>query len=393
MSYPEVILKHGRDASLKRNHHWIFSGGIQKINGHPKEGDVIQVISNANETLGYGHYNDSTISVRILQFGSKPWSDDFWYEKIKEAYGLRDRLDLINNSNTNAYRLVHGEGDGMPGLIIDIYGSHAVIQCHSLGMYNNIGKISDALQKLYGDRLITIYNKSKESIDQSSNPIENNFLLGDTTETIILEHGYSFKVNWVTGQKTGFFLDQRENRKQVGTLCKGKSVLNLFSYSGGFSIYALQGDASSVDSVDVSNKAIDLTDLNVALLKENKIPHQSHAMDVNKFLAECATYDIIVCDPPAFAKSLNKRHQALIGYKNLNAKVIKKVKSGGLLFTFSCSQVMDRELFQQTILAAALDSNRKVKILQHLSQGPDHPTNIYHPEGSYLKGLLLYIED
>ncbi|MEO5583146.1 MAG: class I SAM-dependent rRNA methyltransferase [Saprospiraceae bacterium] len=393
MEYPVVILKQGRDASLRRNHHWIFSGGIQKINGNPKEGDLVQITSTSTEILGYGHYNDSTISIRILQFGSQLWSDDFWHEKLNEAYGLRNRLDLIKNSNTNAYRLVHGEGDGMPGLIIDIYGSHAVIQCHSLGMYKNITLIADALKKIYGNQLITIYNKSKEAIDQLSHLAENNFLHGDTSETIILEHGHSFIVNWVTGQKTGFFLDQRENRKQVGAICKGKSVLNLFSYSGGFSIYALEGEASSVDSVDVSNKAIELTDMNVALLKANKIPHQSHAVDVNKFLAECNMYDMIICDPPAFAKSLNKRHQALIGYKNLNAKVIKKVNSGGLLFTFSCSQVMDRELFQQTILAAALESNRKVKILQHLSQGPDHPTNIYHPEGSYLKGLMLYIED
>ena len=252
--------------------------------------------------------------------------------------------------------------------------------------------IADALKNIYGDTLKTIYNKSKESLGQENKPSENNFLLGDAEETTILEYGHSFKVNWVTGQKTGFFIDQRENRKLVGGYSSGKSILNLFCYSGGFSVYALHQGALSVDSVDVSAKAIELTDLNIGLLDDSHPPHHSHATDVNKFLAECAMYDVIVCDPPAFAKSINKRHQALIGYKNLNAKVIKKVKSGGLLFTFSCSQVMDREMFQQTILAAALESNRKVKILQHLGQGPDHPINIYHPEGEYLKGLVLYVE-
>ena len=393
MEYPAIILNHGRDASLKRNHHWIFSGGIHKIIGAPNEGDLVKIISASNEILGYGQYSESNIAVRILQFGSDPWTDDFWNKKLIEGYRLRERLDLINNPLTNSYRLIHGEGDGLPGLIIDIYHDTAVIQCHTQGMLRNVQLISNALIEIYGNRLTCIYNKSNESLGLDSGESKNSWLLGDRSENTIQENGYSFKVNWVTGQKTGFFIDQRENRKLLGDYCHGKSVLNLFCYSGGFSMYALNNHATNVDSVDVSAKAIDLTNDNVNLILNNSIPHQSHCIGVNEYLQQCDPYDIIICDPPAFAKSINKRHQALIGYKNLNAKVIRKVKSGGLLFTFSCSQVMDRELFQQTILAAALESNRKVKIIEHLSQGPDHPTNLYHPEGSYLKGLLLYIED
>lgn len=393
MNLPAIILKPGRDASLRRNHHWIFSGGIQKTAGTPKEGDLVIIQSSNGERLGFGHFSDSNISVRVLQFGTQDWTDEFWSQTILAAFRLRAAIGLTDDPKTDAYRLVHGEGDGLPGLIIDLYGVHAVIQCHTMGMYQVREKIAEALVSVFEGKLKTIYNKSKESLGQQSSVIENEFFLGETQETLIIEHGYRFKVNWVIGQKTGFFLDQRANRKIVSELCHGKSVLNLFSYSGGFSIYALESGAIEVVSVDVSAKAIELTEDNVALIRNTGVTHQSYCQNVNEYIRDCDLFDIIICDPPAFAKSLNKRHQALIGYKNLNAKVLKKVKSGGLLFTFSCSQVMDRELFQQTILAAALDSNRKVKILQHLSQGPDHPTNIYHPEGSYLKGLLLYIED
>lgn len=393
MEYAVIVLKQGRDASIKRNHHWIFSGGIQKITGSPKEGDLVQIINSNQEICGYGHYSDSNISVRVLQLGDGAWQDDFWLIKIQEAFRMRQRLGLTENPLTNAFRLIHGEGDGLPGLIIDVYADAAVIQCHTLGMYKSIQAISNALLNTFRGSLAVIYNKSIESLGNDKGNIINHWLVGDKAETIVHENGHAFKVNWVTGQKTGFFIDQRENRYLLGRLCQGKSVLNLFCYSGGFSVYALEHQAALVHSVDVSAKAIELTDSNVSLIGNVNERHASYAMDVNKFLAESGTYDIVICDPPAFAKSLNKRHQALIGYKNLNAKVIKKVRSGGLLLTFSCSQVMDRELFQQTILAAALESNRKIKILNHLSQGPDHPTNIYHPEGSYLKGLLLYIED
>jgi len=393
MTQPSVVLQAGREASLKRNHHWIFSGAIKQTLDQPREGDLVRILSSHQDLLGYGHYSPSNITVRILQFGPQDFTPNFWFEKLSAAWRLRNALELTSSESTNTYRLVHGEGDGLPGLIIDLYGQHAVIQCHTLGMLHNIQFIADALKELYGSKLETIYNKSKESLVQSASSLENGFLMGHQTETVVRENNHSFWVNWVTGQKTGFFLDQRENRQLLGSMCKGKSVLNLFSYTGGFSIYALSNGAAQVDSVDVSSTAVDLLNRNISIIKSETIRHQSFLRPVNDFIQDCDTYDIIICDPPAFAKSLNKRHQALIGYKNLNAKVLRKVKSGGFLFTFSCSQVMDRELFQQTILAAALETGRKVKILQHLSQGPDHPINIYHPEGSYLKGLLLYVED
>jgi len=393
MPQPSIILQTGREASLKRNHHWIFSGAIKQTLDQPKEGDLVRILSSRQELLGYGHYSPSNISVRILQFGDQEFSTNFWFEQLSAAYRLRNALHLTSSAITTTYRLVHGEGDGLPGLIIDIYGHHAVIQCHTIGMLQNIQFIAEALKNLYGPKLETIYNKSKESLGQTASSLENSFLWGHQSETVVTEHAHSFLVNWTTGQKTGFFLDQRENRLLVGSMSKGKSVLNLFSYTGGFSIYALVNGASQVDSVDVSSTAVNLLNRNIELLPSEEFRHQSFIRPVNDFIQDCEAYDIIICDPPAFAKSLNKRHQALIGYKNLNAKVLRKVKSGGFLFTFSCSQVMDRELFQQTILAAALETGRKVKILQHLSQGPDHPINIYHPEGSYLKGLLLYVED
>lgn len=393
MSQPSIILQTGREASLKRNHHWIFSGAIKQTLDQPQEGDLVRILSSRQELLGYGHYSPSNIAVRILQFGSQEFSSDFWIEHLSAAYRLRKSLSLTSSEITSAYRLVHGEGDGLPGLIIDVYGHHAVVQCHTLGMLRNIQFIAGALKELYGASLETIYNKSKESLGHTTSSPENGFLWGNQTETVVTENNLSFWVNWTSGQKTGFFLDQRENRLLLGAMSKGKSVLNLFAYTGGFSLYALVNGAMQVDSVDVSSTAIDLLNRNISLLQTTESRHQSFLRPVNDFIQDCDTYDIIICDPPAFAKSLNKRHQALIGYKNLNAKVLRKVKSGGFLFTFSCSQVMDRELFQQTILAAALETGRKVKILQHLSQGPDHPINIYHPEGSYLKGLLLYVED
>lgn len=393
MSIPSVVLQAGREASLKRNHHWIFSGAIKQILDQPRDGDLVKILSASKELLGYGHYSPSNITVRILHFGSEVFSPAYWSQQLATAFRLRHALGLTHSDTTNTYRLVHGEGDGLPGLIIDMYNGHAVIQCHTLGMLNALQPITSALTELYGPELKTIYNKSKESLGQTIPPMENNFLLGDTPETAVKENSHTFLVNWVTGQKTGFFLDQRDNRLLFGSMSTGKSVLNLFSYTGGFSVYALDHGATRVDSVDVSSTAIDILDRNISGIESSNLRHQSFLRPVNEFIQDCGEYDIIVCDPPAFAKSLNKRHQALIGYKNLNAKVLRKVRSGGFLFTFSCSQVMDRELFQQTIMAAALETGRKVKILRHLSQGPDHPINIYHPEGSYLKGLLLYVED
>lgn len=387
----QIILKPGRDASILRKHHWIFSGAVLSQSDGIQDGELIRVLSHKMDILGYGHYSPSSICVRLLQFGGNDFEKDFWQNRINAAVQLRERLGFINGEHTNAYRLIHGEGDGLPGLIIDMYNGHAVIQCHTSGMHNQINEISAALETIYQNNLNTIYNKSKESLGLRQ--VENNFIKGNDAECIIKENRNNFLVNWVTGQKTGFFIDQRENRKLLGEYASGKSVLNLFCYSGGFSIYALNNHASKVDSVDVSAKAMELTQTNVALNGEFGNNHEGYTSDVNGFLSTCDEYDIIICDPPAFAKSLNKRHQALNGYKNLNAKVIKKVKKGGLLFTFSCSQVMDRDLFQQTVLAAALESGRKIRIIHHLSQASDHPINIYHPEGSYLKGLVLYVED
>lgn len=387
----QIILKPGRDASILRKHHWIFSGAVLSQSDGIQDGELIRVLSHKMDILGYGHYSPSSICVRLLQFGGNDFEKDFWQNRINAAVQLRERLGFINGEHTNAYRLIHGEGDGLPGLIIDMYNGHAVIQCHTSGMHNQINEISAALETIYQHNLNTIYNKSKESLGLRQ--VENNFIKGNDAECIIKENRNNFLVNWVTGQKTGFFIDQRENRKLLGEYASGKSVLNLFCYSGGFSIYALNNHASKVDSVDVSAKAMELTQTNVALNGEFGNNHGGYTSDVNGFLSTCDEYDIIICDPPAFAKSLNKRHQALNGYKNLNAKVIKKVKKGGLLFTFSCSQVMDRDLFQQTVLAAALESGRKIRIIHHLSQASDHPINIYHPEGSYLKGLVLYVED
>lgn len=387
----QIILKSGRDASILRKHHWIFSGAVLSQSDGIQDGELIRVLSHKMDILGYGHYSPSSICVRLLQFGGNDFEKDFWQNRINAAVLLRERLGFINGEHTNAYRLIHGEGDGLPGLIIDMYNGHAVIQCHTSGMHNQINEISAALETVYQHNLNTIYNKSKESLGLRQ--VENNFIKGNDAECIIKENRNNFLVNWVTGQKTGFFIDQRENRKLLGEYASGKSVLNLFCYSGGFSIYALNNHASKVDSVDVSAKAMELTQTNVALNGEFGNSHEGYTSDVNGFLSTCDEYDIIICDPPAFAKSLNKRHQALNGYKNLNAKVIKKVKKGGLLFTFSCSQIMDRDLFQQTILAAALESGRKIRIIHHLSQASDHPINIYHPEGSYLKGLVLYVED
>lgn len=392
MNSTSIQLHPGREASVHRNHHWIFSGAVRKINGDVKDGDLVVVLSSSGATLGYGHYSPSNITVRMLQFGPSAFSATFWKDKIQSALELRKRLDLVDNLHSNAYRLIHGEGDGLPGLVIDIYAGHAVIQCHSPGMYRAVDEIAAALHDIYANELKAIYHKSKESLGASMPTASNAFLFGDAESTVIRENGHEYLVNWVTGQKTGFFLDQRDNRKLLGTLCRSRSVLNLFAYSGGFSVYALAGGASLVDSVDVSQTAIDLLNQNMDRVQGVEAPHQSFATPVNEFIKDCGQYDVIVCDPPAFAKSLSKRHQALIGYKNLNAKVLMKVRSGGFLLTFSCSQVMDRELFQQTLLAAALESGRKVRILQHLGQGPDHPVNIYHPEGAYLKGLLLYVD-
>jgi len=388
-----VFLKKGKDVFVRRHHPWIFSGAIGKTTGQPKEGDRVQVIDYKGEQLGTGHFQEGSIRVRIIHHGNTNPGPSFWLDRLTNAYHCRPTLNL-NDKKTNAYRLIHGAGDRLPGLVIDIYNETAVVQCHSWGMYLERKEIAAALVNIYGENLKSIWLKGQKTLPQRfESDVEDGYLLGENAPQIIQENGHRFKVDPENGQKTGFFLDQRVNRALLGDYSKGKTVLNTFCYTGGFSIYALAAGATKVDSVDVSGKAITLVDENVALHSDYTDRHESHKSDVLQFLREAEEqYDIVVVDPPAYAKSVKKRHRAVQGYKRLNAEAIKKVKPGGLLFTFSCSQVVDRKLFQDTIVAAGLEANRQARVLHQLTQGPDHPVNLFHPEGAYLKGLVLLIE-
>lgn len=394
MDYPKVILKSGKDQSPRRYHPWIFSGAIKKIIGNVSEGDLVKVTDNKDEFLAIGHYQIGSIAVRIVSFEPVDINFDFWKTKIKNAYNLRKSLNLINNENNNVYRLVHAEGDGLPGLIIDFYNGTAVLQMHSIGMYQNKESFVKILQEIYGDQLHAVYNKSESTIPYKSDvAAKNEYLMGKPENMVVLEYGNKFKINWEEGQKTGFFIDQRENRKLVQKYSKDRTVLNVFGYTGGFSVYAMKGGASLVHSVDSSAKAIDLTNENIALNFEQTNRHEAFAVDAFDFLEKAdQKYDLIILDPPAFAKHHNVLHNALQGYKRLNAKAIEKIKPGGILFTFSCSQVVSRENFRKSVFAAAANTGRNVRILHQLTQPSDHPVNIYHPEGEYLKGLVVYIE-
>lgn len=394
MNYPKVILKSGKDQSVRRYHPWIFSGAIKKIIGTVNEGDLVTVTDNKDEFLAIGHYQIGSIAVRIISFEEKEIDAGFWKEKIQKAYQLRKQFGLAENDNNNVYRLVHAEGDGMPGLIIDYYNGTAVLQMHSIGMYLNREYFIDALKDIYGDTLKAVYDKSEATIPfKSEIEAKNGYLFGDSSEKIVLEYGNKFKVNWEEGQKTGFFIDQRENRKLLANYSKDRSVLNVFGYTGGFSVYAMRGGAKEVHSVDSSKKAIDLTNENIELNFEDTDRHKAFAVDAFKFLDDIDNkYDLIILDPPAFAKHQNVLHNALQGYKRLNAKAIEKIKPGGILFTFSCSQVVSKENFRKTIFTAAANTGRNVRILHQLSQPIDHPVNIYHPESEYLKGLVVYVD-
>lgn len=390
----KIMLKSGKADSLERRHPWVFSGAIKKIYGnHPAEGDLVEVISNKDEFLGLGHYQNGSIAVRIISFEPKEIDEDFWFNKILSAYNLRISLGLIDNPTTNVYRLVFAEGDGLPGLIIDFYNTTAVIQVHSIGMHLKRYEIAEALKKIYGEKITTIYHKCEDSLPKNTEfEKKNEFLLGELHEDIVTENGHLFKVNWVEGQKTGFFIDQRVSRALVGKYAKGRNVLNTYCYTGGFSIYALAEGALSVDSVDSSKKAIQLTEENVALMK-NPENHQAIAVDAMDFLGKIEkSYDMIILDPPAFAKHVDVKHRAVQGYKRINLAAFNKIAPGGILFTFSCSQVIDQRLFESTITSAAILAGRNIRILHHLSQPADHPYSIYHPEGRYLKGLVLYVE-
>lgn len=388
-----VILKKGKDEIIRRFHPWIFSGAIQKIIGNPVEGDWVNVLSDTQEWLAIGHYGSGSIAVRVISFENVEINQDFWKTKIENALEIRRKCNLFPNLQTNAFRLVFGEGDELPGLIIDIYHNTAVIQCHSMGMYNAVNEIAAALDSISDISLDCIYNKSSSTIGkQTGLQIEDTFLKGSLSSDQILENGHLFEVNWVEGQKTGFFLDQRHNRQLLSKFVKDKTVLNAYCYSGGFSIYALKAGAKEVHSVDASEKAILLVEKNLEINKLNS-PHNINVVeDVRTYLQNCPMYDVIILDPPAFAKHYSEKNQAIKGYRNINAAAIKKLNKGGLLFTFSCSQAMDRDLFQSTVVSAAIMAGRQCRIIHQMTQGPDHPLNAFYPEGTYLKGLVLVFD-
>ncbi len=394
MSYIKVVLKSGKDQSLRRFHPWVFSGAIKKIYGDPAEGDIVSVYDNKDEFLGLGHYQIGSISIRIVSFAELEINHQFWEDKIKKAYQLRKDQGLIANSLTNAYRLVHAEGDNMPGLIIDMYGDTAVVQMHSIGMFLIKDDIDEILKKIFGDELRAIYNKSESTIPYKAKvEPENGYTFGHSETRIALENGLKFRVDWEKGQKTGFFVDQRENRSLLEQYSKGRSVLNMFCYTGGFSFYAMRGGAELVHSVDSSERAIELTKENVELKFPGDKRHDAFAVDAFKYLDDIKDkYDLIILDPPAFAKHHNVLNNALQGYKKLNAKAFEQIKPGGILFTFSCSQVVSKDAFRKAVFSAAAKSGRNVRILNQMTQPADHPVNIYHPEGEYLKGLVLYVE-
>ena len=389
----QVVLKKGKDFSIQRFHPWIFSGAIAKLEGSVLDGDWVTVVNSTGKILGHGHYQSGSIAVRVLSFSQAIPTEKLYEEKISAAYMLRENADIVSHETT-AFRLIHGEGDGLPGLIIDFYEGVAVVQAHSFGMHNDRNLISEALQKSFGQKLIAVYYKSKATLPGKARETQQDeYLFGMTgVPHIVLEHGNKFLVDWEEGQKTGFFLDQRENRYLLGRFAAGKKVLNTFCYSGGFSVYALKGGADIVHSVDASEKAIDLTRKNIALNGYNPETHASYAVDTFEFLKDKHdVYDLIILDPPAFAKHRDARHQAVKGYQRLNTEAMKVIKKGGILFTFSCSQVVDRQLFYDTVVSAAIQAGRDVKVLYQLTQSPDHPVSMFHPEGEYLKGLVLYV--
>jgi 23S rRNA (cytosine1962-C5)-methyltransferase len=389
-----VKLKPKKAIFLRRQHPWVFSGAIAEQAENLEDGDRVSVIDPSGQQLAIGHYQEGSIRVRILHRGAEAVPEDFWVQSLRRAYASRQIILAGQKEITNAYRLVHGAGDMLPGLVIDIYNGLAVIQCHSMGMYNERQEIAEALKAVLGDQLSSIYLRASKTLPQRFQAAAiDGFLAGDQAEATVSELGHTFKINAATGQKTGFFLDQRDNRQLLAYYAPGKSVLNTFCYTGGFSIYALKAGATQVDSVDVSAKAMALTEENVALNELTADRHQSITSDVLQYLRKQENpYDIVVVDPPAYAKSFNKRHRAVQGYKRLNAEAIRLVKPGGLLFTFSCSQVVDRQLFQDTIVAAGLEAGRSARVLHQLTQSADHPVNLFHPEGAYLKGLVVQFD-
>ena len=394
MKHCKVFLKPKKEESLLRFHPWVFSGAIQSFEGQPEEGDLVEVYGANNRFLGIGHFQIGSIAVRILSFQQQEIDQAFWENRIRVAYELRKALQLTASAHNNTYRLVHGEGDNLPGLVIDMYAHTAVMQAHSVGMHRARHQIAEALKQILGDTLQNIYYKSEATLPYKANlGSEDGYLLGGDVEDIALENGLRFCVDWQKGQKTGCFVDQRENRSLLEHYAKDRAVLNMFCYTGGFSFYAMRGGAKVVHSVDSSAKAIALTNKNVSLNFPDDPRHQAFAEDAFKYLEHMGSnYDLIILDPPAFAKHKDVLRNALQGYRKLNAIAFEKIKPGGILFTFSCSQVVNKEHFRLAVFSAAAQSGRSVRILHQLTQPADHPVNIYHPEGEYLKGLVLYVE-
>ncbi|MBQ9641532.1 MAG: class I SAM-dependent rRNA methyltransferase [Bacteroidaceae bacterium] len=398
----KIFLKRGKDDSLRRFHPWIFSGAIHHTSAQPEEGETVEVYTAENEYIATGHYQIGSIMVRVLTFDHEPIDQQFYERKLATALDVRRSIGLAPRPNgqptdgrmTNAFRLVHGEGDNLPGLVIDIYGKTAVMQAHSVGMHTDRHLIAAALQKVMDGAVENIFYKSETTLPYKAElGQENAFLLGGSTDDIAMENGLRFHVDWLRGQKTGFFVDQRENRSLLEHYSKGRKVLNMFCYTGGFSFYAMRGGAQLVHSVDSSQKAIDLTNANVQLNFPADPRHEAFAEDAFRFLDHIETpYDLIILDPPAFAKHKDALHNALKGYIRLNRKAFEKIQPGGILFTFSCSQAVNKDQFRTAVFTAAAAAGRKVRILHQLHQPADHPVNIYHPEGEYLKGLVLYVE-
>lgn len=400
IDYKTIVLKKGKEDSLARRHPWIFSGAIHHADNDLQEGDVVRVVSIQGMFIAIGHWQIGSIAIRVLSFEDEKIDEDFYCKRLKSALDVRNSIGLLRGNCTDetnintTYRLIHGEGDNMPGLVIDIYGDTAVMQAHSVGMHVDRMIIAQSLKKIMGDSLKSVYYKSETTLPFKADlGQENGFLIGSSHNDIAIENGLKFHIDWLKGQKTGFFVDQRDNRTLLEHYSKGRKVLNMFCYTGGFSVYSMRGGAELVHSVDSSAKAVELVNRNVNLNFPNDSRHKAFSADAFKFLDEMTcSYDLVILDPPAFAKHRDALKQALRGYTKLNAKAMEKMPHGSILFTFSCSQAVNKEQFRTAIFAAAMQAGRKIRILHQLHQPADHPINIFHPEGEYLKGLVVYVE-
>ena len=395
MKYKTIYLRRGKDESLKRFHPWVFSGAIDRADEKLEEGDIVKVVDANSQFIALGHYQIGSIAVRVLSFEERDIDESFWLERLQAALDVRRSIGVAGCQDNNTYRLVHGEGDNLPGLVIDMYGGTAVMQAHSVGMHLSRLQVAEALKTVMGEQLTAIYYKSETTLPyKASLGQENGFIYGASQSDVALENGLRFHIDWLRGQKTGFFVDQRNNRSLLEQYSMGRTVLNMFCYTGGFSVYALRGGARLVHSVDSSAKAVELVNANVELNFPQDDRHKAYAEDAFKYLDQMETgaYDLIILDPPAFAKHKDALKNALRGYTKLNAKAFEKIHSGGILFTFSCSQAVNKDQFRLAVFTAAAMARRSVRILHQLHQPADHPINIYHPEGEYLKGLVLYVE-